>query len=155
MNVEQQIEQLRVVTRYRLQVVADGQVRVPETKIDRPEMAARYFWLELGDRAQEVMAAAFVDMRNVVIAWQEAFRGTLTRCTADPRVILQAALLVNAAGIVLCHTHPMGDPDPSPEDLEFTIRMKEASELLGIRLMDHLILGQGRQWVSLKQRGEC
>ena len=62
------------------------------------------------------------------------------------------ALLTNAAGIILAHNHPSGDPSPSAEDLAFTRRMAEAGDLIGIRLVDHLILASEEKWVSLRQR---
>ena len=57
------------------------------------------------------------------------------------------------AFLVLFHTHPSGDPAPSAEDLCFTRRMANAGEIVGIRLLDHLILGTARRWLSLKDRG--
>ena len=62
-------------------------------------------------------------------------------------------LLRDAAGLVLFHTHPSGDPAPSAEDLAFTRRLADAGETVGIRLIDHLIVGTGGRWVSLRQRG--
>jgi DNA repair protein RadC len=72
---------------------------------------------------------------------------------AEPRAILKQGLLRDAAGVVIFHTHPSGDPAPSAEDLAFTRRLSEAGEAVGIRLVDHLILGAGDRWVSLRQRG--
>jgi DNA repair protein RadC len=57
--------------------------------------------------------------------------------------------------VIVFHTHPSGDPSPSPEDLTFTRRMRDAGELVGVRLLDHFILGSAGRWVSLKQRGAC
>ena len=71
----------------------------------------------------------------------------------EPRTILKQGLLLDAAGLVLFHTHPSGDPAPSAEDLAFTRRLADAGELVGPRLVDHLILGRGHRWVSLRQRG--
>ena len=79
--------------------------------------------------------------------------GTLTRAAAEPRGILTAALLANAAGILLFHNHPSGDPSPSAEDLAFTRRMAEAGEVVGIRVVDHIIVGEAPAFVSLRQRG--
>ena len=59
----------------------------------------------------------------------------------------------SAAGFVLFHTHPSGDPSPSAEDLAFTRRMAEAGDLIGVELLDHLILGSAGRWVSLGRRG--
>ncbi|HNU83642.1 MAG TPA: JAB domain-containing protein, partial [Thermoanaerobaculia bacterium] len=84
---------------------------------------------------------------------QLAYIGTLTRAAVEPRGILTAALLVNAAGILLFHNHPSGDPSPSAEDLAFTRRMAEACQVVGIRLVDHIIVGEAPAFVSLRQRG--
>ncbi len=99
------------------------------------------------------MGALYLDTRNRLLAEHEFFRGTLSRAAVEPRAILKHGLLCDAAGFLLFHTHPSGDPSPSAEDLAFTRRIAEAGELVGVRLVDHLILGSGERWVSLKQRG--
>jgi DNA repair protein RadC len=86
---------------------------------------------------------------------KEIFRGTLSRAAVEPREILKEGLLRGAAGILLFHTHPSGDPSPSADDLLFTRRLAEAGEVVGVRLVDHMILGGGGRWVSLHQRGAC
>ena len=102
---------------------------------------------------QEIMAAIAVDTRNQAIGWTECYRGTLSRAAVEPRLLLQFALGLNAAGIIIAHTHPSGDPTPSAEDIAFTRRLAEAGELVGVRLVDHLIIGSSDRWLSLKQRG--
>jgi DNA repair protein RadC len=99
------------------------------------------------------MGALFLDTRNRLLAESEVYRGTLNRAAVEPRGLLKEALLRGAAGLVLFHTHPSGDPSPSAEDLAFTRRLAEAGELVGVRLVDHLILGSAGRWVSLRQRG--
>ncbi len=71
----------------------------------------------------------------------------------EPEPILSLALRRRAARFILWHSHPSGDPEPSDEDLDFTRRMVEAGKLLGIRLLDHLILGCQGRWISLANRG--
>jgi DNA repair protein RadC len=118
-----------------------------------PEAVARYLLLRYAERDQEVMGALFLDVRNRLLGEAELFRGTLARAAVEPRAILKQALLRSAAGVLLFHTHPSGDPSPSAEDLAFTRRLAEAGELLGVRLLDHLVLGSGHRWVSLSRRG--
>jgi DNA repair protein RadC len=77
----------------------------------------------------------------------------MNRAAVAPEPILQAGLLMNANGFFLAHNHPSGDPSPSAEDMAFTKRLKDAGEIVGPRLIDHLILGDDDSWVSLKQRG--
>lgn len=123
--------------------------------LTRPAEVARYLGLRYWARDQEVMGALFLDARSRLLGEKELFRGTLDRAIAEPREILKEGLLRGAAGVVVFHTHPSGDPSPSPEDLIFTRRMKDAGELVGVRLLDHFILGSAGRWVSLKQRGAC
>ena len=121
--------------------------------LSHPEAVARYLLLRYADRDQEIMGALFLDIRNRLVGEGELFRGTLGRAAVEPRAILKQALLHSAAGFVVFHTHPSGDPSPSPEDLGFTRRLAEASEIVGVKMLDHLILGSLSRWVSLRRRG--
>jgi DNA repair protein RadC len=123
--------------------------------LSRPAEVARYLHLRFWARDQEVVGALYLDSRNRLLGDRELFRGTLDRAVADPREVLKEALLRGAAAMILFHTHPSGDPSPSESDLAFTRRLKEAAEILGLRLADHLILGAAGRWVSLRQRGTC
>lgn len=99
------------------------------------------------------MGAIFLDVRNRAIGHQLAYIGTLSRAAVEPRGILSAAPLTNAAGIILFHNHSTGDPCPSREDVAFTRRMDQDGEILGIQLLDHIVVGEAPAFVSLKQRG--
>lgn len=127
---------------------------LPEREpLAKPQAVARYLGLRYGARGQEVVGALYLDIRNRLIGEREIFRGTLNRSAAEPREILKEALILGAAGVVVFHTHPSGDPTPSFEDLAFTRRVAEAGELVGVELLDHMILGGGAEWVSLRERG--
>lgn len=128
--------------------------RLPEREpLSSPGAVASYLALRYGRPDQEVMGSLYLDTRHAAIAESEIFRGTLARMAADPRAILRRGLLLHAAGFILFHTHPSGDPSPSAEDLAFTRRLAEAADGIGVRLVDHLILGVGGAWVSLRERG--
>lgn len=118
----------------------------------RPAEVARYLTLQYQQRDQEVMGALFMDVRHCLIFDKEIFRGTLHRAAVEPREILKECLLRGAAGVLLFHTHPSGDPTPSAEDLLFTRRMAEAAAVVGVELVDHLVLGATGRWVSLRER---
>ncbi len=131
-----------------------AKARVPrQNLLDQPALVANYLTLRYGQRDQESMGCLFLNVRNRLIGECELFRGTQERTAVDPRAILKEALLRSAARIVLFHTHPSGDPSPSEEDLSFTRRLSDAGEMLGIRLVDHLVLGTSGRWVSLGRRG--
>ena len=130
--------------------------RCPTKRLEpcnRPERAATFLAELVRPFAYEVMGAVLLDTRNRAIGHVIAYMGTLNRAAVEPRGLLIPALLANAAGIILFHNHPSGDPSPSVEDLAFTRRVAAAGETLGIRLVDHLVLGEEPRWVSLRQRG--
>ena len=127
---------------------------VPEREpMSDPGAVARYLALQFSVPGQEIMGALFLDSRNRLLGEQEVYRGTLNRAAVEPRAVLKEALLRDAAGFVLFHTHPSGDPSPSAEDLAFTRRIAQSGELVGVRLVDHLIIGAAASWISLRQRG--
>lgn len=131
-----------------------ARARLPEREpLSHPAAVASYLSLRYTIRDQEVMGALYLDTRNRLIAECEIYRGTLNRAAVEPRAVLKRGLLADAAGLILFHTHPSGDPSPSAEDLAFTRRMAEAGEVVGVRLVDHLILGAAGRWTSLQKRG--
>ncbi|MEM7354058.1 MAG: DNA repair protein RadC [Acidobacteriota bacterium] len=131
-----------------------ARARMPRRDLlDRPDAVANYLSLRYVQQDQEVMGALYLDVRNRLIAESDIYRGTLSRAAVEPRAILKEGLLRSASGFVLFHTHPSGDPSPSTEDIAFTRRLSEAGKLVGIKLLDHLILGSGGRWVSLGRRG--
>jgi DNA repair protein RadC len=144
------------VAKQRLELVAEDDRAYNwdgRTALDHPEAAAEWFRsVGLASSPQEQIAAIYVDTRNRPLGWAILFVGTINRAACEPRPIMQTGLLLNAAGFFLAHNHPSGDPSPSAEDLAFTRRLADAGNLLGIRLIDHIIVGDDR-WMSLKQRG--
>jgi DNA repair protein RadC len=121
--------------------------------LDQAEATARYLGLKYQRDDQEIMGALYLDVRHRLVGEREIYRGTLLRAAVEPRGILKEGLLLGAAGVLVFHTHPSGDPAPSVEDLAFTRRLAEAAEILGMKLLDHLILGGPVRWVSLRERG--
>jgi len=85
-----------------------------------------------------------LDGKNQVLGFHVVSVGTLTASLVHPREVYKLAVLANAAAIVVVHNHPSGHPEPSAEDQAITLRLKEAGELLGIKLLDHVIIGDGR-----------
>lgn len=107
-------------------------------------------WLEARDR--ECVALVLLDARHRVLALHLVSIGSLNASLVHPRECFKPAILANASAVLLAHNHPSGDASPSQEDLALTQRLKQAGELLGIPVLDHLILGQ-ETFISLKERG--
>ncbi|MBC5660215.1 DNA repair protein RadC [Anaerosacchariphilus sp. NSJ-68] len=120
--------------------------------LDSPATIADYFMEELRHEEQEHLMALFLNTGNRVLAEKELFRGTVNAAPVSAREIFLEALKVHAVNLVLVHNHPSGDPTPSAEDIQMTRKIYRAGELLGIRLLDHVIIGDCC-YTSLRERG--
>jgi DNA repair protein RadC len=105
---------------------------------------------EAADR--EEFLALFLDGKNRVQGFHVVSVGTLTASLVHPREVYKAAILANAAALIVVHNHPSGDPTPSAEDVAITTRLRQAGELLGIGLLDHVVIGDNR-YVSFADEG--
>lgn len=104
------------------------------------------------DADKEHFVVLAVNQKNRFIGFKHVSTGTLTASLVHPREVFTAALELRAAALIFVHNHPSGDPLPSPEDFEITRRLKSCGELLGFRILDHVILGHG-QIYSFSDRG--
>ena len=118
--------------------------------LDRSQLAVEYLMRRYAGSEQEVVGALLVNADNRLIAAEEIFRGTTSRVAVEPRQILRLALQHNASGYIVFHNHPSGEPLPSVADLYFTRRLGKQGSVLGLRLVDHLIVGRGR-WMSIQK----
>ncbi len=118
-----------------------------------PVIAAFFLHGVLKGFDREFVGALYLDVRKRAIGHTVAYVGSLWGSVCDPRGIYAPALLVNAAYVVLFHTHPSGEPSPSAEDQAMTERVADAGKVLAIPLLDHLILGEPPRYVSLGQLG--
>jgi DNA repair protein RadC len=106
----------------------------------------------LQDEASEVFAILCLSTKHRVLAYHEVSRGCLDSTLVHPREVFKAAILANAASVVLAHNHPSGDPTPSPDDMTLTRRLVDAGRLIGVDVLDHIVIGDGR-YVSFRERG--
>ncbi len=111
-----------------------------------------YLRARLRDLPHEVFCCLYLDNRHRVIRFVELFRGTIDGTSVYPREVVKEALAENAAAVIVAHNHPSGVAEPSQADERITRRLKAALELVDIRLLDHLIVGDG-QSTSLASRG--
>jgi len=100
-----------------------------------------------------VFIAVAVDGRHRYAGHYEVSRGSLTTSIVHPREVFKQAILRNAAAIFLLHNHPTGDPTPSEEDVMVTRRLVHAGEVLGIRVLDHIIVGEDGSYASFREKG--
>ena len=117
-----------------------------------PTQVKDYVALQLGGLPREVFAVMFLDGQHRLIAWRELFQGTLTQTSVYPREVLRQAMAFNAGAVILAHNHPSGLAEPSRADEFLTQSLKSALALVDIRVLDHLVVGQG-QVVSFAERG--
>ena len=120
--------------------------------IKSPADTEAYLRARLRDLPYEVFGCLFLDNRHRVLCFSELFRGTIDGTSVYPREVLMEALAVNAAAVILAHNHPSGVAEPSHADERITQRLKAALELVDIRLLDHLIVGDGAS-TSFASRG--
>ena len=96
----------------------------------------------LADYEHEVFALLMLDSKHRVLGFHELFRGTLDGASVYPREVVKIALQYNAAAMILVHNHPSGDPEPSLADRILTQKLKEALSLVGVRTLDHIVVGR-------------
>ena len=121
-------------------------------KVASPDDVAKLLLSDMAHLPREELRVVCLDIRNRMIRTIRISEGGLFSAVVSPRDIFREVIKVNASSVVFAHNHPSGDPEPSKEDGESTRRMIKAGELLGIRVLDHLVIAAGG-FVSLKQRG--
>jgi DNA repair protein RadC len=104
------------------------------------------------DLKKEVFRVVLLNGKNRVIRTETVSQGSLTTCLVHPREVFAPAVRESSASVLLIHNHPSGDPTPSREDIEMNQRLIQAGELIGIRVLDHLVIGDGR-YISFVDQG--
>jgi len=101
---------------------------------------------------REVFAVVILDTKHRMVGYHEVSVGTVNASMVHPREVFKAIILANASAFVIMHNHPSGDPTPSKEDIEITRRLRELGDLLGVRVLDHIVFGDGK-YVSFVDDG--
>jgi DNA repair protein RadC len=112
-------------------------------EITRVEQSRRYVELKLSGNEHEVFAVIMLDSKHRVIDYHEMFRGTVNSASVYPREVLKQALADNASAVIFAHNHPSGGTTPSDADKQITSKLEEALGLVDIKVLDHLIVGDG------------
>ncbi len=119
---------------------------------EQPQTVKDYLCLQLAALDHEVFAAMFLDTRQQLIAFEVLFRGTLTHTAVHPREVVKRALALNAGAVVLAHNHPSGAAEPSRADELITQALRQALQLVDVKVIDHVIVGRAGT-VSFAERG--
>ena len=118
-----------------------------------PRDSADWLRVHCAGMVAEVFGVIFLDNKHRILATRELFRGTIDGASVHPREVVRAVIECNAAAVVLWHNHPSGNPEPSAADVAITQTLKQALDLIGCRVLDHLVCGE--TVTSLSQRGLC
>jgi len=147
-----QHEAHRIISIFEIARRLETYVDDPKRKINGPEDVYRMLYPHFRESKKEEMILFCLNTKNQVI-WQETVSiGSLNANIVHPREVLKPAILSSSAHFLISHNHPSGDPTPSREDIEITRKITESGKILGIDLLDHVIIGDGRHF-SLKEAG--
>jgi DNA repair protein RadC len=145
----------KCITKYRLELIKESNniYNLTESAISTPEGAVNCLneVFSLNRQSEEVFALLVLNTKNKVVGAFEISRGSINSSIVHPREVFKRVLLINGTAIILSHNHPSGVTEPSTEDIETTKRLISAGELLGIKILDHLILGDG--YTSMREQG--
>lgn len=111
-----------------------------------------YFAPRFKNLKKELFISVLLDAKNRLIRECRVSEGTLTNSLIHPREAFREAIRESAASVIFVHNHPSGDPEPSRDDITITERLKSAGEIIGINVLDHVIIGDGK-YTSLKEKG--
>jgi len=136
----------------RLQMLKESSMLYKHRVIRSPEDGYELIKQFLGDVDREHFVVVCLDTKNQPTALNVCHVGSLNSSIVHPREVMKPAILSNAAGILIGHNHPSGNPEPSQEDINVTKRLKEVGEVMGIDLLDHIILGED-SFTSLREKG--
>ncbi len=117
-----------------------------------PARVKEFVAAHLRHRQQEVFAVLWLDNQHRLIAYRELFQGTIDGASVYPREVVKQALAINAAAVIFTHNHPSGVAEPSQADQRITVRLRDALALVDIRVLDHLVVGDG-EVVSFAEKG--
>ncbi len=135
-----------------VRLVKEKSLLYKDRSIKSPEDGYNLFKQFLGELDREYFVILCLNVKNQPTAINVCHIGNLNSSIVHPREVMKAAILSNAASIILLHNHPSGNPTPSNEDIEVTKRLMEAGDIIGIDVLDHLVVGEDR-FVSLKEKG--
>lgn len=133
----------RLIAAFELARRALGEQLISGVPLTSPQDSATFLRAQLRHLPYEVFACLFLDNRHRVLAFEELFRGTVNSASVHPREVVRACLRHNACAVIFAHNHPSGVADPSAADRNITRELREALQLIDVRVLDHLVIGAG------------
>jgi DNA repair protein RadC len=121
-------------------------------RVSNPEDSSNFLRMRLGALLHEEFHILWLDNRHQILDCQKLFTGTVDGASVHPREVVRAALNINACAAILAHNHPSGVPEPSAADRAITKELRDALQLVGVRILDHIVVGAG-SCVSMASRG--
>ncbi|WP_312152803.1 RadC family protein [Pseudomonas sp.] len=119
--------------------------------LESPRAVRRYLKSMLRHEPSEVFGCLFLDSKHRPLAFEILFRGTIDRASIYPREVVRRSLLHNAAALILCHNHPSGNCEPSQDDVHMTLSLKRGLAMIDVRVLDHVIVGDGEPLSMVEQ----
>ncbi|MCK5242430.1 DNA repair protein RadC [bacterium] len=116
--------------------------------------AAQQMFVKLRELRHEALYVLLLDTKHQLLGNVLVGQGSVDQIGVQPREVFRPAIEISAAAVIVCHNHPSGDPEPSMPDIQLTKRLQAASQVIGIRLLDHIIIGDG-VFISLAEKGYC
>ena len=145
------VQKINKIPRYKIMLVKEGNIPLERKHINSPQDVYNAVREIIGDADREYFMIVILNNKYCINGVNVVSIGTLSSSPVHPREVFKAAILANAAAIVLVHNHPSGDPTPSKEDIEITRKLVDAGKVLGIEVLDHVVIGD--RCVSLKEQG--
>ena len=138
---------------FKICMVKENDIEYPDVNISFPQTVADLVAKYVGTPDREMFIVLAVNVRNKINGIHTVSVGSLDTSIVHPREVFKFAILANASSIIVAHNHPSGDTTPSSDDIELTKRLKQASEILAIDLLDHIVLGHDGQYLSFRDKG--
>jgi len=123
-----------------------------KTTVETAEDVYNKFKEEVKDKRKEHLYVVLLDAKNKIIKTPLISVGSLNQSFAHPREVFYPAIKESANALILVHNHPSGDPKPSPDDIRITKKLIRAGQILGIKVLDHIIVGNGKYWSWVEER---
>ena len=120
--------------------------------ISGPQDAANLLQVEMAALPQEQLRVLLLNTRNELLKIETVYIGNVNTSVVRPAEVMRAAIRHNAVALIVAHNHPSGDPAPSGPDIAITRDLVAAGKMMGIEVLDHIVIGSGQRWVSMKER---